>query len=508
MTLSMNSLYSKLSLMLLGFFLLVGAVTLTVTLVTSHFYQQEVQQRIHRDLADHIVAEELLIERGEIDQDALKHVFHMMMVINPSIELYLLDPSGRILAFSAPPGRVRLERVSLEPIDAFLAGGQRLPILGDDPRHPERRNIFSTTPINRDGELEGYLYIVLASEQFVSVADLLRGSYILRAGAWAVAGSVIVALLGALVLSRRLTRRLTRLTTDMAVFRSEALEGDEESSRQAGTRTPIHEDELDQLRTTFDSMSARIEDQIHQLEEQDRLRRDMVANVSHDLRTPLTHLQGYLETLMLKEESLRPEQRREYLEIALDNAERLSRLVADLFELAKLDALQEPLERERFPVGELVQDVAQKYRLPAQDRGVSLNARLEGELIWISADVGLMERALENVLDNALRYTPRGGQIDITIQDFKESLRIEVQDTGAGIVPEELPLIFDRFHRAASSVDDDEGRGAGLGLAIAKRAIELHGGNLSCESHVGEGTIFRFDLPSFRAETGSVGTPP
>jgi signal transduction histidine kinase len=500
----MKSLYAKLSLVLLGFFLVVGGVTLIVTLVTSHLYQQEVQQRIHRDLADHIVAEELLIERGEIAHDALKHVFHMMMVINPSIELYLLDPAGEILAYSAPPGRVQLDRVALEPVEVFLAGDQRLPILGDDPRHPERHNIFSATPIMRDGELEGYLYIVLASEHFVSVADLLRGSYILRAGAWAVLGSVVVTLLGALVVSRRLTRPLTRLTQDMAVFRSTALETDPQPASESTQELPRLHDELDQLRTTFDSMAARIEDQIRQLEDQDRLRREMVANVSHDLRTPLTHLQGYLETLMLKEDTIKPDERREYLEIALENAKRLGRLVSDLFELAKLDALHEPMERERFPLGELVQDVAQKYRLPARDRGVALNAQLAGELKWVQADVGLIERALENVLDNALRYTPEGGRIDITIEDIEERLRIEVQDTGAGIAADELPLIFDRFHRAATSGEGDEARGAGLGLAIAKRAIELHGGVLSCESSIGEGTTFRFELPASGAMRDTV----
>jgi signal transduction histidine kinase len=492
----MRRLHRKLSAALFGLFLVVGGVTLAVTLVTSYFYQREVQQRIHRDLAAHIVAEELLIVDGEIAQEALKHVFHMMMVINPTIELYLLDPSGRVMAYSAPPGKVKLAQVTLDPIGQYIDGDPRLPILGDDPRHPERANIFSVAPILRDGRLEGYLYVVLASEHFVSVAEMLRGSYILRAGAVAVVGITAFALIGAVLLSRRLTFRLTRLTRNMEVFRRETLEPDTDTTAADLQPLPAKHDEVDELRFTFDRMAARIEDQIVRLEDQDRLRREMVANVSHDLRTPLTHLHGYLETLMLKEESLEPEQRQEYLEIALQHAKRLGRLVSDLFELAKLDALHEPLERERMPVGELVQDIAQKYRLPAEDRGVSLSAELAGELIWISADVGLIERALENVLDNALRYTPEGGRIDIRLEPFGEWLRIEVQDTGPGIAASELPLVFDRFHRVQRSDDRGEGRGAGLGLAIAKRAVELHGGNIHCKSTAGEGTTFRFELPA------------
>ena len=490
-----KTLYTKLAGALLVLFLLVGGVTLAVTLLTSYFYQQEVQQRIHRDLADHIVGEELLIVDGEIAEEALKHVFHMMMVINPSIELYLLDPVGEILAFSAPPGRVKLARVELGPVEVFLEGDPRLPILGDDPRHPERRNIFSVAPIRREGTLEGYLYIVLASEHFVSVADMLRGSYILRSGAWAVGGSVVLTLFGALLLSRHLTRRLTGLNRDISVFRAEELETVAADRQRSGDLAAPKEDEIDQLRSSFDAMARRIRDQISQLEEQDRLRREMVANVSHDLRTPLTHLQGYLETLMLKEERLAPEERREYLEIAVQHGERLGRLVSDLFELAKLEALHEPLERERLPAGELVQDVAQKYRLQAKERGVVLNADFEGGRLVISADAGLIERALENVLDNALRYTPEGGQIDINLRPHDDRLSIEVRDTGPGIADGDLPQIFERFYRAHRQEEVDQARGAGLGLAIAKRAVELHGGHLMCESEVGEGTTFRFDLP-------------
>ncbi len=498
----MTRLYKKLSAALFGLFLVVGGVTLAVTLVTSYLYQREVQQRIHHDLAANIVKEKLLIVDGEIDQKALKGVFMSMMVVNPTIELYLLNPSGEILAYSAPPGKVRLAQVALDPVLEYIENGPRLPITGDDPRHPDSQNIFSAARIEREGKLEGYLYIVLASEHFVSAAEMLRGSYILRTGAMAVAGITVLALIGAVLLSRRLTRRLTRLTRDMAVLRRESLESDAPTSSAALSQLPPRHDEVDELRVTFDHMAARIEDQIVKLEDQDRLRREMVANVSHDLRTPLTHLHGYLETLMLKEESLEPEQRQEYLEIALVHAKRLGRLVSDLFELAKLDALHEPLERERMPVGELVQDVAQKYRLPAEDRGVRLSAKLESELLWISADVGLIERALENVLDNALRYTPEGGRIDIRLEPLGDRLCIEVHDTGPGIAADQVPLVFDRFHRAASSGERDDSRGAGLGLAIAKRAVELHGGNIHCESQVGEGTTFRFDLPA-ATPTGS-----
>ncbi len=244
----------------------------------------------------------------------------------------------------------------------------RLPIVGDDPRNPDRRNIFSAAPIVRDGVLEGYLYIVLAGEQFVSAAGLLRGSYILKAGAWAVVGAILVTLIGALLLSRHLTRRLTDLNRDMTAFRALSLD----NPQPPGTASDFPDmDEVDQLRCTFDAMAERIRDQIAELEDQDRLRREMVANVSHDLRTPLDPPPGLHRNRPAQGGELSRRKNGGSISRSLSaTANDLGRLVTDLFELAKLEALNEPVERERLPIGELVQDVAQKFSLNARDRGV------------------------------------------------------------------------------------------------------------------------------------------
>lgn len=485
-----NSLFSKLSLVLFGLSLVVAAATLTLTLATSHLHQMEVQQKIHRDLAAHVVGENLLIADGEVDRDNLHHVFHVMMLINPSIEVYLLDPRGEILAYSAPPGRVKLARVSLGPISAFLEDPDRYPVRGDNPRHPNRRTIFSAAPITRDSRIEGYLYIVLASEAFVSILDLLRGSWILRASAVAVAGSVLLVLLSGLAIFRRLTHRLSELSREMATWETERL-----GPQPASPVAPIVADEIESLRGSFQRMVSRIDYQLAQLEEQDQVRREMVANVSHDLRTPLSHLQVYLETLLLKAPTMPADEQRRYLELALRHSERLSRLVSDLFELATLENLSGPLRREPLLLAELVQDVALKYREPAAERGVQLASNLEAPRGWISADMGLIERALDNVLDNALRHTPSGGEIRIELSNADRVLRLEVRDSGPGIGPDHLPHIFERFYRADRTVGDD-GPIGGLGLAIARRAVELHGGRLMCDSEVGAGTTFRFELPA------------
>ena len=148
-----RTLYGKLGLAFLVLVGLGGLLSVVMTLATTRLYLQEVNQRLNRDLAAGVVKEVPLLRGGEINQAALEDVFHMLMVVNPAIEVYLLDPEGRILAFSAPPGKVKRETIPLAPLEAFLAGERNLPIRGADPRALERRKVFSAAPVTHDGRL-------------------------------------------------------------------------------------------------------------------------------------------------------------------------------------------------------------------------------------------------------------------------------------------------------------------------------------------------------------------
>ena len=151
----LTTLYGKLAAVLLGLLCLIGSLYICLTLMTTRLYYQEVTQKLNRALAQHLVAENMPLRGGHIDRQALQDIFHLLMVINPSIEVYLLDPQGVILAYSAPPGRVQRQQVALDPIHRFLRGSSPWPILGDDPRHLTQQKIFSVAPIPAQGALEG-----------------------------------------------------------------------------------------------------------------------------------------------------------------------------------------------------------------------------------------------------------------------------------------------------------------------------------------------------------------
>lgn len=486
----LHTLYGRLVAGLLVILTLVGLLYMALLRFTVPMYLQEVQQKLNLDLARHVVAEEPPIHDGEVNQEALEESFHWLMVINPSIEIYLLDPGGRILGYSAPPEKVKLTHVDLGPIQRLLAGEGPLPILGDDPRHRGRAKAFSAAPVVSDDTLEGYLYVVLGGELHDSVATMVRGSYILKLGLGAVFAGLLFTFLAGLFIFHRTTRRLRRLTA--------ALEEFEKSRFTAAPHLeemydPHSADELDRLGGTLDHMSRTLLEQLEALQRADSLRRDLVANVSHDLRTPLAALQGYLETLQLKESSLSESERRLYLQIATGHGERLGRLIDELFELAKLDACETPIHREPFAIDELVQDVVQKFELTAAQRSIRLRAESLGRLPMVSGDIGLIERVLENLLDNALRHTPEGGSVTLSHATNGPRVEVRVSDTGCGIPSADLPRVFERFYQRATDSDESSG-GTGLGLAIAKKIVDLHGGRIRVDSRTGVGTSFCFDL--------------
>ena len=334
--------------------------------------------------------------------------------------------------------------------------------------------------------------MVLLGERVDSIAALLHTSFIARYSGLALIVSVVVGSLAGLVVLRAMTRRLRRLTDHIDRFRAGGFRAFEPFATSSAGRG--EGDEIAQLGRTYDEMAARIGEQLEALEKTDALRREMVAHVSHDLRTPLATLHGYIETLKLKDSELAPAERERYLAVALDQSERLRRLVGDLFELAKLDAREQAPVCEPVSLAELVNDIAQKFQLEAQRNGSTIDIEAGEGVPMVNADIALVERVLENLLDNALSHSPDGGTIRIPIAFSGDSVRVTVSDSGPGIAPEHLPRVFDRFYQAGNAHRGSAH--AGLGLAIAKRIVELHGARLEVESTLGRGTAFSFQLPA------------
>lgn len=487
-----RSLYSRLAGVMLILFTLVGIFVVLVFVYATDMYLEEVSQKLHRDLAENLVKENILIADAQVDHDVLAQVFHQLMVINPSIELYLLDSQGNILDYSAAPGKVKRNQVSLEPVKKWLTGNSVLPLQGDDPRDSSRRKVFSAARIPNTGPLEGYLYVILGGEQYDTIVQKIHGSYILTLSSLMIAAGIFSALCIGLLLFAMLTNRLSQLTASIKAFKQGGSLAGLDLPRKK--MLPGSGDEVDNLSQTFREMAERIDEQIANLQRGDQLRRELVANVSHDLRTPLATLKAYIETMLLKEPDLSADELRYYLQISNKHCRRLNTLIENLFELASLDAKETTLQSEPFNIAELVQDTMQNFAIAAQKKDVILASNFGQDNSFVVGDIGLIERVLENLLTNAIRCTPKGGTVSITLTPFKEYMKVEVLDTGCGIAEESLPHIFERFYKNGSLASQPASI-SGLGLAIAKRILDLHGSTIEVQSELSRGTRFVFNLP-------------
>lgn len=465
-----------------------GAALAWVSVRTSLGLFAEAEQQLNRTLATEMAVEFQPHLMESIDTGEISRIIEYMEGINRRIEIYLLGGSGMIKASFLRPGQeLAVGSVDLEPIRAFLDGADP-PVLGVDPLSPGACKPFSVAPIEIMGETGCYLYIVLGGMRFDSAAAMIQDSYILHGAVWGGGLILLATALVGLLLIGLLTKRLRTMTATVAQF---------EQGRFDMRAPEAARDEFGRLGAGFNRMAETIVATLGRLRRSDEQRRELVANVSHDLRSPLAMLQGYLETLLMKEERLTPEERRRFTEIGLSSAKRLAGLVEQLFELSRLDAQEITPRPEEFSLAELAQDLALQMQTRAAERGIQLSVERAGEAPPVRADIGLLERAVTNLLDNALKHVPRGGRVLVRVSAEAGGARLDVSDTGPGIAADELPKIFERFYRIEKSRADASGDGgAGLGLAIASKLVSLCGGVLEVESEAGAGACFHFTLPA------------
>jgi signal transduction histidine kinase len=292
----------------------------------------------------------------------------------------------------------------------------------------------------------------------------------------------IVAGLISLAIARWLARGMTQPLRDMASAVRRMEVGDYTARIETRSR-----DEVGQLAVAFNRMSA-------ELEVLERSRRDLVANVSHELKTPITAIRAHLENL---EDGIEQPDR-ETMQVMLGQTERLGRLVDQLLDLSKLESGEVPLQLESMAVAPVIHQVLSEFSVGRAVTDISLVDDVPEDLV-VQADPERLHQVVFNLVDNAVRFTPPGGEVTIRGWLEEDRVQIQVHDTGVGVAPEHLPRLFERFYRADPARSRDDGGGTGIGLAIARSIVEGHGGRIVAESEPGNGATFTFDLPAARA---------
>jgi signal transduction histidine kinase len=344
-------------------------------------------------------------------------------------------------------------------------------------------------PVTREGTVVGAVYLTHRAEGSGLFGPIEATASFVRSVWWQllVAGAISAAI--ALGLARLLARGLTQPLRSMAGAARLFARGDYTQ------RVPItSRDEVGQLAEAFNRMAG-------EMEGLERLRRDLVANVSHELKTPISALRARLENIMDGVEPPDPA----LLGVMLQQTERLSRLVDQLLDLSRLESGDVHLEREPLALGPLVERVLSEVRLARDDRGIVAANRIPPDLPMIEADRERIHQLLFNLLDNAFRFSPPGGTVTVRAVQSNGWCEVAVEDEGPGIPAEHLGLVFERFYRVDPSRSREDG-GTGIGLAIARSVVDAHGGRIWAESDEGGGSTFHFVLP-IAAEASDVRPP-
>jgi len=487
------SLTQRLSLAFMALLLACSAVSIVLQMRVGAQHEQEVVQGLSKGLAAQIARYPELMQPQGLNAQAVHGLFDKLMAVNPSVEVYLLDAAGRIQAHAAPAGRLQRMQVDLAPLQQLLGGGA-LPILGDDPRSAGGRKVFSAAPLWAQGQHAGYVYVILQGEGREALAASVHASGAIQTMVWATGLVTLLGLAAGLLAFHLITKPLRVLAGAVRRLETEGmaqLERVDPLLEQAGRGGS----EIAVLSQSFRRLARRTVEQWEKLRTQDQQRRELFANISHDLRTPLTSLHGYLETLRLKSRLLDADEQRRYLDIAIDQSRKVGQLAQELFELARLEYGVVQPELEQFFLSDLVQDVFQKFELAVEAKSQRLVANIAPGLPPVTADVAMVERVLVNLLDNAVRATPVGGQIAVQLAPRLQAVEVTVQDSGPGIPPALHSGLFERPAFTGFATPSGGGPSGGLGLIVVHRILQLHGSTIALLPRPpGQGAAFRFVL--------------
>jgi two-component system, OmpR family, heavy metal sensor histidine kinase CusS len=376
----------------------------------------------------------------------------------------ILDAQGRTLAET--PGMDRLI-----PRAIFPAAQQPALAIRNRKAHHTAAKLFLLAALNEHSNGEVYTLQVAqdrSSDEQVERKFALLFAMVLSAGTLASA-------LIAIIVARRGLQPLRELTESLGGI------GPNQLKERIGSKGWPRE--LQPLATAFDQMLTRLDDSFTRLSQ-------FSADLAHELRTPIANMLGEAQVALTRDRTAA--EYRETIESTVAECERLSRIVDNLLFVARVDAAREPIARKWFDAGAAVKKITTFYQTVADDHHVKISCSGDGQLY---ADPDLFERAVGNLLDNALRFTREGGSIRVAVSKHNSDFEVNVSDNGYGIAAEHLPHVFDRFYRAESSRSSD---GAGLGLALVKSIVELHGGSATIHSEAGHGTTvtLRFPAPS------------
>jgi len=467
---------------------ILGLLFITITYLATTNYHQASTQLLNKDIAKHLAAFTTAFTPSGINKKIADSVFKNAMVLNPSAEVYFLDNNGKVIYYHALDQEIKQWTIDLKPLKKYIAADGTQYTKAINPKHPEQQQIFSAAAIGSKQNPQGFIYVVLGSNKSENITELLWGSHILKL---AIQTFIVIILLSFLVSFLYIQRMRKNFQQMISVL--ERFEGGDYSARFDRNV----QNELEPVTAAFNKMADLLAKTISKLTKAEQDRKNFIATISHDLRTPMSIARGYTETLLLNREKgdISAEDQEYYSRLIYSKMLQIENMVRQLFELSRMEAVEFEPHIEPFVLSEIVQEAINGSQLVAAENNVDLQCTQCLYHVWVNADISMMERVVQNLVDNALKNTLPGGQIQAAISVERDWVIFSIDNT-APPLPQDL-LQWINLNTEGDALLERRPQKSGLGLVIVQKILHLHHTLLKA-SRQGHRNQFTFRLPVYR----------
>lgn len=459
-----SSIFSRIILLIAGLITVLAAVFIAITYFVAINYYDSSTQLLNKDVAAHIAEFTAPFSANGLNKRKADSVFHDAMVLSPNSEVYFLDTAGAVIDFyekSKQPS-IRQWKIPLDAIQKHIAAGGKDYIKSPDPRDPEKPKIFAAAEVRRNGRKLGYIYVILASSEARTVAAALQSNHVIILSIAAFACIIILSLALSFLYVGRIQRRFGKVVNVLERFQQGDFDARFQISRQDG---------LAPIKGAFNTMADLLVYHINRLTKSEAERKAFIAGITHDLRNPLSIAGGYAETLLMKtrQGTLTPQQQDDYAKLMLQKMRQVENMVEQLHDLSTLESVTYTPKREPFMFSELLQEVVHAFQQQADEKSLTVDCEDCKDDAYINADVGMMERVLQNLIDNAIAYSPEKAGVALSLR--REALELILRVENSGSLPQQL---IQWLSEQDSSTYSPMPQAPSLGLSIVKRILHIH----------------------------------
>ena len=476
------SIISHISVLVFALITIICLLFMGITYLSTSNFHEASMQLLNKDVAGHIARFTSPFTEKGIDKKKADSVFYDAMVLSPSAEVYFLDTAGKVIAYHADENDIKQWTLPLENIKKLIASQGKEYIKGFDPRDPGSPKIFSAAEVVNGDKQLGYIYVVLGSNR--NITKMLYNSYFNGLVIKVFFIIIILSILFSFFYINRFQKSFNYMLAILQKFQN----GDFEA------RFPLNKNgELEPVTAAFNKMADLLVYNIDRITKSEKERKDFIANISHDLRTPLSIAKGYTETLLMKKEKhISPEEEGEFLQLVYKKMVQVEYMVKQLFDLSKMESVSFVPNKEPFVFSEILQEIIHESLPSAKEKNIQIDSSNSEDASWVFADVGMMERVIQNLVVNAIKYTPQNGLIHVSLLKEQEMLIFKIQNSGQPV----SRLMIDWFNNSNdTNLLSNRPSNKGLGLVIVKKILQLHRFKYEVVSKDDSGNSFIIHIP-------------